>query len=138
MSKSQTSVKLPVQICQVVCDTPSTKYSDTIVKTEEYNQKISEVTSTAVPEKSLKKQKTVSKFKADPAPKTFRKTRSRSLIPEEILLSKFVDIDISDEPKKKDVEIEKVKEKLPTDTNPIETPEATSKVGHGKVKIFQF
>ena len=122
-------------MCKVVCDTPTTKYSDEIVqKTEECNQKISEVISTVVPEKSLKKQKTVAKFKAEPAPKSFRKTRSRSLIPEEILLSKFVNIDISDEPKKNDLivgeEIEKVKEKLPIDTNPIETPKATSKVGH--------
>ena len=139
MSKSKTSAKLPVQMCKVVCDTPTTKYSDEIVqKTEECNQKISEVISTAVstvvPEKSLKKQKTVAKFKAEPAPKSFRKTRSRSLIPEEILLSKFVNIDISDEPKKNDLivgeEIEKVKEKLPIDANPIETPKVTSKVGH--------
>ena len=87
----------------------------------------------------MKKQRTVAKFRADPAPKSFRKTRSQSLIPEEILLSKFVNIDISDEPKeekKNDVvrpdEIVKVKETLPT--NPIETPTAISKVRYFTIR----
>ena len=87
----------------------------------------------------MKKQRTVAKFKTDPAPKSFRKTRSQSLIPEEILLSKFVNIDISDEPKeekKNDLvrpdEIVKVKETLPT--NPIETPKAISKVSYFTIR----
>ena len=133
LSKCKTSAKLPLQISKVDCD----KYTDRIVKkTEDCTEKISEpiLTVTQVPEKSLKKQKTATKFKTDPLPKSFRKTRSQSLLPEEILLSKFVNIDISDEPKdqKKIVKTPPNIFRAGSSTKQescVETPKTISKVG---------
>ena len=132
LSHCKTSTKLPLQISKIVCDKPNTTYTDQIVKkTEEKISKASASESNNVPEKTMTKQKTVTKMKPEAVPRSFRKTRSQSLIPEEILLSKFVNIDISDKPKdekKTNTNSNNLEEEKKQEN--IETPTAVAKVGH--------